>query len=65
MAEEITKLAAYPEHERKTAERMKWWAVYLIREQRRLQDIAQAIQAEQGQAALPEAASDVTEQPEE
>ncbi len=38
-------LAAYAEHEVLTAERMKWWGVFLIREKRRLQGIADAVNA--------------------
>ncbi len=38
-------LAAYADHELLTAERMKWWGVFLIREKRRLQGIAEAVNA--------------------
>jgi len=37
-------LAAFAEHERLTAERLKWWSLFLVREQRRLEGIAEAIQ---------------------
>ncbi|MGF1505415.1 MAG: hypothetical protein ACFB51_09880 [Anaerolineae bacterium] len=39
-------------HESLVAERYRWWGVYLIREQRRLQAIADAVQAEHAQQAV-------------
>jgi len=45
-------LDAHIDHELAVAERYRWWGVYLIREKRRLQGIAQAVQAEQATAAL-------------
>jgi hypothetical protein len=50
-------LAAYADHEVLTAERMKWWGVFLIREKRRLQGIADAVnannKAETVEASMP------------
>lgn len=64
MTDEAARLAAYPDHERKTAERMRWWGVYLIREKRRLQDIASAIRTEQADARLEERPDERAQQPE-
>ncbi len=68
MSTETSKIDSYLDQEQPTAERYKWWGVYLIREKRRLQGIAEAVQA--GEAAeesvLPELAiPDGVETPEE
>lgn len=46
MTGEPNKLEAMADHELAVAERYRWWAVYLVREKRRLQGIADAVQAE-------------------
>ncbi len=52
MPAEMSKADTYIDHERPVAERYRWWGVYLIREKRRLQGIAEAVQAEEAAAAL-------------
>jgi hypothetical protein len=47
-----SKIDAFLAHENTVAERYRWWGVYLIREQRRLQAIADAVQAEDAQQAV-------------
>jgi hypothetical protein len=48
----------YLEQEKTAAERYRWWGVYLVRERRRLQGIADAVQAnlplDQHPVTLPE-----------
>jgi hypothetical protein len=48
----------YLEQEKTAAERYRWWGVYLVRERRRLQGIADAVQAnlavDQPPVTLPE-----------
>jgi hypothetical protein len=44
-------LNAYSEHEKLTATRMHWWGVYLVREQRRLQGIADRVRAQEAAKA--------------
>lgn len=44
MAKQSGKLQAFADHEVEAAERMKWWGVFLVRERRRLQGIAQVVQ---------------------
>jgi hypothetical protein len=58
------KLDAYVDHERLVAERYRWWGVYLIREKRRLQGIAEAVQAEEA-ALATRPAREGAETPEE
>jgi hypothetical protein len=41
------------EEEKHLAQRMKWWPVFLIREQRRLQGIAERVQGDQTAATAP------------
>lgn len=43
MAKQSTQLQALADHELEAAERMKWWGVFLIHENRRLQGIAAAV----------------------
>ena len=43
MTTKTAKIDSYIDHEGPVAERYKWWGVYLVREKRRLQGIAQAI----------------------
>ena len=45
-------MAAYSEHEKLTATRMHWWGVYLIREQRRLQGIADRVRSQEAARAI-------------
>ncbi len=59
MPAEMSKADTYIDHELPVAERYRWWGVYLIREKRRLQAIAdaianchEAVQAEEAAAAL-------------
>jgi hypothetical protein len=44
-------LSAYSEHERLTATRMNWWGIFLTRERRRLQAIAERVRAQPAEAA--------------
>jgi hypothetical protein len=44
-------MSAYSEHEKLTATRMHWWGVYLIREQRRLQGIADRVRSQEAARA--------------
>ncbi len=46
MAKQSGTLRALADHELEAADRMKWWGVFLIREKRRLQGIAAAVQGE-------------------
>ena len=43
MTTKTAKMDTYIDHEGPVAERYKWWGVYLVREKRRLQGIAQAV----------------------
>ncbi len=43
MTARTSKVDTYIDHEGPVAERYKWWGVYLIREKRRLQGIAEAV----------------------
>lgn len=43
MTTKSVKMDTYIDHEGPVAERYKWWGVYLVREKRRLQGIAQAV----------------------
>lgn len=43
MTTKTAKIDSYIDHEGPVAERYKWWGVYLVREKRRLQGIAQAV----------------------
>ncbi len=43
MSTKTAKIDTYIDHEGLVAERYKWWGVYLVREKRRLQGIAQAV----------------------
>jgi hypothetical protein len=52
MPTQASKTDTYIDHELTVAERYRWWGVYLIREKRRLQGIAAAVQAEEAAAAL-------------
>jgi hypothetical protein len=59
-------LSAYSEHERLTAMRMNWWGIFLTREQRRLQAIAERVRAQEtaqatGQVVAPISAAEVAE----
>jgi hypothetical protein len=47
-----SKIDAFLAHENTVTERYRWWGVYLIREQRRLQAIADAVQAEDAEQAV-------------
>jgi hypothetical protein len=46
MAKQSAHLQALADHELEAADRMKWWGVFLIREKRRLQGIAAAVQGQ-------------------
>src|SRR5688572_27123619 len=43
MTTKTVKMDTYIDHEGPVAERYKWWGVYLVREKRRLDGIAQAV----------------------
>jgi hypothetical protein len=52
MTTRTSKVDTFIDHESLVAERYRWWGVYLIREKRRLQGIADAVQAEAAQAIV-------------
>ena len=52
MTTRSSKAETYIDHELTVAGRYRWWGVYLIREKRRLQSIADAVQAGEAAAAL-------------
>lgn len=64
MTTPTNKLDAYIDHERLVAERYRWWGVYLVREKRRLQGIAEAVKAEEAALATRSVREDA-ETPEE
>jgi hypothetical protein len=52
MAKQSTQLQALADHELEAADRMKWWGIFLVREKRRLQGIANAVQGLKAEQAL-------------
>jgi hypothetical protein len=54
MTVRTSKVDTYIDHEGPVADRYKWWGVYLIREKRRLQGIAEAVAGGMPLAATPD-----------
>ena len=52
MTTQTNHMEAIIDHEGQVAERYRWWGVYLIREKRRLQGIAEVVQARAAQDAV-------------
>ena len=63
MTTRTSKVDSFIDHESLVAERYRWWGIYLIREKRRLQGIADAVQAEAAQRVVrsEETTSDLPE----